>query len=136
MSDTEFNLADFENAETGSFTVLDRNGDELLYQGKPVRITMHGAGSKAQVSAERKRVKAAKATLYAGIGGRVAKNAEEEEFQRDAEYLAACTISVENFPIPGGALALYSNPKLSYITKQAHRFLSEDGNFKPGSGGI
>lgn len=136
MSDQDFNLAAFENVESGTFTVLDQSGDELLYKGEPVRITMHGAGSKPQVSAERKKVKAAKAVLYAGIGGRVAKNAEDEEFQREAEYLAACTISIENFPIPGGALAMYSNPKLSYITKQAQKFLGEDANFKPGLGGI
>lgn len=130
----EFDLSAFENVESGTFTVLDRDGDEMLFDGKPVKITMHGTGSKPQVAAERKKIKAAKQVLYAGIGGRVAKNAEEEEFAREAEYLAACTISIENFPIPGGALALYSNQKLSYITKQAQRFLAEDANFKPRSG--
>jgi hypothetical protein len=132
---SEFNLAAFENCESGTFTVLDQSGDDLLYEGQPVKITMHGTGSKVQVAAERKKIKAAKAVLYAGIGGRVAKNAEEEEFAREAEYLAACTISIENFPIPGGALALYSNQKLSYITKQAQRFLAEDANFKQRSVG-
>jgi len=130
----EFNLAQFENIDSGTFTVLDQSGDELLVNGQPVKITMHGAGSKAQTSAERKKLKAAKSVLYAGIGGRVPKNAEEEEFQREAEYLAACTISIENFPIPGGALALYSNPRLGYIAKQAAKFLADDANFKPGSG--
>lgn len=132
---SEFNLALYENVDSGTFTVLDQSGDELLYEGKPVRITMHAAGSKVQVAADRKRTKAAKAVLYAGIGGRVAKNAEEEEFQRDAEYLTTCTISVENFPIPGGAHAIYSNPKLGWITRQAAKFIADDANFKPGSGG-
>lgn len=131
----EFDLSAFENADTGTFTVLDQAGEELLHKGQPVKITMHGAGSKAQVAAERRMVKAAKEVLYAGMAGRVKKNAEQEEFEREAEYLAACTISIENFPIPGGAKALYANPKLSYITKQAKRFLGEDANFKPGSGG-
>ncbi len=131
----EFDLSRFENVDSGTFTVLDQSGDELMYQGKPVRITMHAAGSKVQVAADRKRTKAAKAVLYAGIGGRVAKNAEEEEFAREAEYLAACTVAVENFPIPGGALAIYQNPRLGYITRQAAKFLADDANFKPGSGG-
>lgn len=133
---SDFNLAQFENVDAGTFTVLDQSGDELLYNGAPVKITMHGAGSKPQVAAERKMLKATKAALYAGMGGRAAKNAEEEEFAREAEYLAACTINIENFPIPGGALALYSNPKLGYIKKQAKTYLGEDANFKPGSDGI
>lgn len=132
----EFDLSAFENVDTGTFTVLDQSGEELNYGGKPVRITMHGAGSKVQVAAERKKLKAAKAALYSGISGRAIKNAEEDEFQREAEYLAACTISVENFPVPGGALAIYSNPKLSYITRQAAKFISDEANFKPGSGSI
>jgi len=131
----EFNLTQFENVDSGTFTVLNQKGDELIYNGKPVTITMHGAGSKPQVSADRKRTKAAKAVLYAGIGGRIAKNAEQEEFDREAEYLAACTISIDNFPIPGGALALYQNPRLGYITKQAQKYLADDANFMRGSAG-
>lgn len=131
-----FNLAAFENADNASFTVVDQSGDELVYNGQPVRITMHAAGSQVQVGAERKKLRAAKAALYAGMAGRISKNAEEEEFKREADYLASCTISVDNFPIPGGALAIYSNPKLGYITKQAQKYLADDANFKPGSGGI
>lgn len=124
-----FDVTQFENVDSSSFTVLNQKGDELLVGGKPVVITMHGAGSKVQVSAERKLNKAAKSVLYAGIGGRAVKNAEDDEFQRAAEYLAACTISVENFPVEGGALEIYKNPRLGYITKQAQRHLADEANF-------
>ena len=33
--------------------------------------------------------------------------------------------------VPGGALALYSNRKLGYITSQVEAFLADWANFKP-----
>lgn len=130
---SEFNLAAFENVDSGTFTVLDQSGDELLYEGKPVTVTVHAAGSKVQVAADRKRLKAAKQVLYAGIGGRVAKDAEEQEFQREAEYLATCTIAFENFPVE--PLVVYRNPRMGWFTRQVTKFISDDQNFKPGSRG-
>lgn len=135
-SSPAFDLKPYQNADVGTFIVRDQSGDDLLYAGRPVRITVHGLGSKTQVAAERKQTKAAKLVLYAGIRGQVSSNGEEEEFKRDAEYLAACTVSVENFPIPGGALAIYSDPRLGYIKKQVQEFLGNAANFKPGSGAI
>ena len=131
LDNPEFNLAAFETADSSTLTVLSAKGDELQVNGKTVTITLHGPGTKVQVAADRKRQKAAKSVLFAGIGGRVTKNAEEEEFQREAEYLAACTISIENFPV--APLALYQNTRLGYITKQVQKHLADEANFTTSS---
>ena len=65
------------------------------------------------------------------IRGKISKNIAEESAQLQAERLAGCTESIDNFPIEGGALALYSNPKLSYITDQVIKFLDDTENFMP-----
>lgn len=122
-----FDLSAFETADTGSFTLLNAKGDELLVNGNPVIVTVHGHGSKPAVAAGRKQQKAAKAALMASMQGRGSKQAEDDEFRRDAEYLAACTISITNFPVP--PVEIYLNPKLAYITRQVAKFLADEGNF-------
>lgn len=128
-----FDVSQFENADQGSFNVLRQNGDEMMIDGKPIVITMHGPGTKAEVSAERKLKRAAAVSITSTLQGRHSPTAEDDEFRRRAEYLAACTISVDNWPAEGGALAIYLNPKLGYITAQAERFLSNPVNFMKGS---
>lgn len=127
-------LSQFENAERGSFNVLRQDGSELLIEGKPVVIHMHGKGSKPQVAADHVRQRENTVSMTAALQGRVKKNAEEDGFRRQAEYLAKCTISIDNWPFDGGPLALYMNPKLGYITAQAEKFLADDANFMQGSG--
>lgn len=128
-----FDVSQLENADQGQFTVLRQNGDEMVIDGKPVVITMHGLGSKPEVSAERKLKRAAAMSMTSTLQGRHSPTAEDDEFRRRAEYLAACTISVDNWPAEGGALAIYLNPKLGYITTQAERYLANAANFMKGS---
>lgn len=122
-------LAQLKNADSGSFVVRRQNGDELVLDGKAVVIHMHGKGSKAQVSADYKRQHGNTSAQMAAIQGRLPGTAEADAFKRQAEYLAACTIDVENWPYPGGALAIYKDPQLGYITKQAADFVGDDQNF-------
>jgi hypothetical protein len=67
----------------------------------------------------------------AALRGKTNKNAAEEQAQLRAEFLASVTASIDNFPIEGGSLALYANPKLGYITAQVDKFLGETENFMP-----
>jgi len=129
--DKTFSVEDFENLDSASFSVRRQNGDEMLIDGRPVIITMHGLGSKQQVSAEFKRTRAVQVAGLAQLQGRHGKDAEREAFHREAEYLAACTISVDNWP--GDALGIYLNPKLGYIAKQADEFMKEPANFMKAS---
>lgn len=124
-----FDVSQFENADEGSFNVRLQNGEEMLIDGKPVIITMHGLGSREQVRAEYKLTRETNASTVATVNGRAPRDAEEQSFQRTAEYLAACTKSIDNWPAEGGARAIYLNRQLGYITEQANVFLRNAANF-------
>lgn len=127
----DFDLSQFETVDTSVLTVQNPKGDDLLYDGKPVTISLYGPGSRQFVNAKYKLENASQARSIAMIRGKVSKNAAEETRQMQAEFYAAVTASLDNFPIEGGALALYLNPKLSYITEQVEKFLSDTENFMP-----
>jgi hypothetical protein len=132
MAIKDFDLSQFETTDTASLTVLNPKGDELLVNGEPVTITLYGPGSKQYVNAKYKLDNANQARSIAMLRGKTAKNAAEEMRQQQAEFYASITVSLDNFPIDGGALALYMNPKLSYITDQVEKFISDTENFMPG----
>lgn len=127
---TDFNLADFEAADTAVLDVQNKKDDgPLLVNGQPVQIVLHSPGSAEYIRAEAKANQAAQARTFAALRGKPVKETPEEARQKNADKLAACTVELRNFPIEGGALALYNNPKLGYITAQVEKFLSDWGNF-------
>lgn len=127
---TSFNLADFEAADTAWLDVQNKKDDgPLLVNGQPVQIVLHSPGSAEYIRAEAKANQAAQARTFAALRGKPVKETPEEARQKNADKLAACTVELRNFPIEGGALALYNNPKLGYITAQVEKFLSDWGNF-------
>ena len=129
-----FDVTQFELNDTAVLTVQNAKGDDdLLVNGQPVRITLYGAGSEQFAKAEHKALNAATLRMQAAFRGKATKNAAEIGEAEIAEKLAACTANIENFPIEGGALALYSNRRLSYIRKQVIKFLDDDANFTKGS---
>lgn len=127
----DFDLSQFETTDTASLTVLNPKGDELLVDGNPVVITLYGPGSKQFVNAKYKLENATQVRSIAILRGKASKNAAEEARQQQAEFYASVTASISNFPIDGGALALYLNPKLNYITEQVEKFLGDTENFMP-----
>jgi hypothetical protein len=129
MATKDFDLSQFETTDTGTLTVLNPKGDELLVNGEPVTITIYGPGTKQFLNAKYKLENAAQARSIAMLRGKTAKNAAEESRQQQAEFYAAITLSLQNFPIEGGALALYMNTKLTYITEQVEKFISDTENF-------
>jgi hypothetical protein len=126
-----FDLSQFETLDTAVLTVQTPKGDDLLVGGEKVTITLYGEGSKQYVNAKYKLDNAMQTRSIAALRGKTNKNAAEEQAQLRAEFLAAVTASIDNFPIEGGALALYNNPKLAYITAQVDKFLGETENFMP-----
>lgn len=129
-----FDLSSFELEETAVLTVQNAKGDDdLLYNGNPVRITLYGSGSEQFVNASFKAENAATKRFKESMRGREVKNEAQIASKELAEKLRACTAGIENFPISGGALELYSNPKLGYIKKQVIKFLDEDANFMKAS---
>jgi hypothetical protein len=105
----EFDLSQFETTDTAVLTVQDPRGDDL----------------KAKHVYEA----AASARSFAALRNKPVKNAAEEAAKDLAQFLAACTVSVENFPV--AAVDIYSNPKLAYITDQVNVFLGSTENFMP-----
>ena len=133
QSPDDFDLSEFEVRDTATLDVQGVDQEPMLYRGQPVRITVHGPGSAAYVRAESRAAQASQARALAVLRGKAGKSDLDEQRQQTAEKLAAVTAGIENFPIPGGALALYANPKLGYITAQVERFLADWANFKPAS---
>jgi hypothetical protein len=125
-----FNVADFEAADTAVLEVQNKKDDgPLLVNGQPVQIVVYSPGSAEYVRAEAKSSQAAQARTFAALRGKPVKETPEEARQKAAEKLAACTKELVNFPVEGGAFAVYNNPKLGYITAQVEKFLSDWGNF-------
>lgn len=126
-----FDLAAFEAVEIGVLDVLNPKDEPLLHNGQPVRIHLYGPGSAQHVRAQAKADAAAQQRTFAALRGKVNKTAVDDQREDTIVKLAACTARLENFPIPGGAEALYRNPKLGYITAQVTKFLDDWGNFQP-----
>lgn len=127
----DFDVKQFENLDEGSFNVRLQNGDEMLIGGKPVIWRMHGLGSKVQVRAEYKLTRENNISTIALVGGTQQRNAEEETFKRGAQYLADCTIAIENWPL--APLDTLLNHKLGFMHDQADKFLKNAANFMPPS---
>lgn len=128
-----FDVSQFELNDTAVLTVQNAKGDgDLLVNGQPVRITIYGTGSEQFAKAEHKSANAAMKRMQDALRGKTVHTSEAASADL-AEKLAACTAGIENFPIEGGALALYSNNRLSYIRKQIVKFLEDDANFTKGS---
>lgn len=132
---SKFDLSQYEMTDTAVLTVQNVRGDgPLTFDGQPVRITLYGPGSTQFVQAEHRANNAQIARAQAAIGkGRAVQGQSEATARETAEKLAACTVAIDNFPIDGGPLALYSNPKLGYIRKQVEEFLRDSENFLPTS---
>ena len=135
--DQAFNLADFMSAETAVLDVLGPTGDPLLYNGQPVRIELYGPGSRQGVEAQAKMEQASQSiamsmAVAAGKGWQP-KDTPDEMRALQVKKLAAFTKSLINFPVPGGAQAIYENPQLGYITRQVERFQADWANFPTGS---
>lgn len=131
---TTFDVSAYEIEDTAVLEVqnLKRTGD-LLYNGKPVRITIYSPGSKQGVRALHKLGLQAQLRLQATFRGKIDKEAAQQADEERAAKLTAITASIENFPIPGGAAALYSNPKLIDISNQVDEFFGSIANFSRAS---
>lgn len=128
-----FNLSSFEATDTAELHVLDQKDDPIYIDGKPFTIVLCGPGSQEYARAQSKLDQSQQTRTFAALRGKPMKDSIEEQRRQHADKLAACTVSVNNFPIEGGALAIYTNPKLGYITNQVAKFIEDWSNFTAGS---
>ena len=137
MSDEQqqqaFDVSAFEIKDAATLSVQNvRGDDELLYDGKPVTIELYSPGSKQGVRALHRAGQQSALRVKNIVNGKISKTAAEDADREQVEKLVGFTAAINNFPIPGGAEALYANPKLGYIRKQVEAFLADEANFAKG----
>lgn len=126
----DFDITQFELVDTAILTVQNAKGDDDLIGAdrvNPVTIELYGSGSKQMVAALHKAGQKATARMRSLMNGRVNKREAEIAEEENVEKLVALTKAITNLPI--SPEALYSNPKLGYITRQVQAFINADANF-------
>lgn len=132
----DFNLKQYEAADTATLTILDAAGDEPLrgVDGEPVVFELYGPGTEQFANGQDKidRAREARTMQAAMRGGKVKGDGAAEQRKLVAEKWAGCTKSISpNFPV--SPIAVHTNPKLGYITRQVANFVEDWGNFLPQS---
>ena len=129
-----FDVSQYELEDTSVLTVQNlQRDDDLLVDGKPVLITIYGPGSAQGVKALHRAGRAAQARLQLLIRGKAEKNAAEAADAERVDKLIGITANIENFPIEGGAAALYANPKLGDMADQVEAHFADKSNFSKAS---
>lgn len=122
-----FDLAQFEAADTFTLEVMSQKDEPLLYNGAPVTIEVYGPGTREYQYAHHRLAQANQANAFAAMRGKPVKETVEGNATKLADKLAACTKSVNNFPV--AAQEIYTNPKLGYITAQVAKCIEDWANF-------
>ena len=120
--------------ETSAIDLELPNGEPMLYDGAQVRVHLYGPATdryqRASDAMQREAMR--RAVAVAGQKKRK-KQAEAEDSDADLRWLLAVTQRFESFPYPGGAEAIYREPRLRYIADQVRAHLADLGNFfRPG----
>ena len=121
-------FAAFFLSETSRVEIDLPTGEPMLYDGKQVAVNIHGPATDVFVKAKDAMDKEAQKRVFRSMGAKL-KKGDDEDKDADARFLAAITDSVENFPFPGGAGAIYRERRLKYVADQVRGHLSDLGNF-------
>lgn len=142
----KLNIALLAATSTAALHVKNPAGELLFADAErtlPVRILVHGPGSKAYGVVESRQSARMLKRMQDNDGKMTASN-PEERVSETAEDLAAITSAFENFeykpesaaePVTGEDLfrSVYANPSLGFITRQVQKFVSDWGNFTAAS---
>lgn len=135
-------LAKYEMVDSAVLHLLDA-ADELMYadgpdgkpdESKPMRVGLYGPGSK-QFAKAQTAYKNALVEKMSARGGK-GKLKPEESIELRAKFLVGVTKFFDNIETGGLAnedayLAVYGNPKLSFIAEQCEGYARDTANFKP-----
>lgn len=123
-------------ADTFTFQLLD-GADEPLFDddGKPVKVTVYGPGSKPFAKA--KSAQENRIVQRLQRKGRTDQSPEEKAKQT-AEFLADVTVEFSNLDYEGKtgrdlAIAVYSDTSIGFIADQVHKAAHDWANFSTGS---
>ena len=121
---------------TGVMAVRNASGEaQYDADGKPVTITLHSPASKAYQRAKHAADERNNTRAFGRLQGKSeAKPSSEDRVSEQAEFLAACTVSLDGFEVDGGAgheayKALYADLELGHIADDVAKFLAERSNF-------
>lgn len=129
-----FDLSKLEITDSAEYHVTDAKGDPQYDDaGNPITITVTSPGTKEAVRAQFKRDQLRSARVLGEMAGKTSKRTAEDEAKERAEFLAEMAGKCNGFEYPGGARAMYMNPKLGHITEGVEKFFNDRGNFAPGS---
>lgn len=106
------------------------NGAPMLWEGQPVAVKLYGPATDEYAKARAAMEKESAARVFRAMGANKNKKKNgEDDAEADAKFLTAITAEFENFPFPGGAQAIYREPRLNYIGNQVRSHVNDLGNF-------
>ena len=136
----KFNIKNLAIAASASMPVRDASGDAVVdAEGRKLTITLHSPGTKEHQKAKHASDERNNNRVFARMQGKAdAKQSAEDKVNERAEFLAACTISFDNFGDDSGAgfelfKRTYADIEIGHIADDVEKFLGERGNFKKGS---
>lgn len=115
--------------ETSRLELELPNGDPMLFKGEQVAVNLYGPATSEYAAAKAAMDKESAARVFRAMGARNKKKGGEDDREADAKFLTAITASFENFPFPGGAYAIYREPRFKYIANQVQAHVNDLGNF-------
>lgn len=126
---TTADFSGFMLDETARLELDLPNGEPMLFNGAPVVVHLYGPATDEYARAKAEMEKEGAARVFRAMGNRNKKKGGEEDREADARFLTAVTAHFENFPFPGGAYAIYREPKFKYIGNQVQAHINDLGNF-------
>lgn len=139
---TMFDINKLVVQDTTTIEIEDPNGEPLLNDdGLPLSVTVYGPGSKPFQRATGTKNRALLEHMRRGAK----KMKDDEAAILDAEFLASCTVSFNNFAYqpeqfqaPGFEMfkAFYLNRSLGFIADQINKEIGDWSNFTKGSSKI
>jgi len=118
-------------SEAEVFDLEDPNGNPLVFNGQPARVHLYGPATSVFSRAKAKQNDEATKRVVAAMASKGKKSDKADE-DADAKFLCSITEKFENFPFPGGAEAIYREPRLLYINNQVQQIVGDLGNFFKG----
>jgi len=130
-----FDISKLAVSATSVIELEDPNGEALVNdKGEALSVTVYGPGSKQYQKASGIRNRAV--LDYVRKGGKKMKDDEQREM--DAEFLASCTVSFNNFSykeFTGAEMFkhAYLDSSIGFIAEQVQKAIGDWSNFTKGS---
>lgn len=125
-----FDIKQLSIEDSATMEVRDAAGEVM----PGLSITFHSPATKQYRRAKHAYDQKRNSNVMAMMTSKEDKRTEDDEDRDVAEFLAACTISLNGFEYPGkagfeGMKALYTDPALGHIADAANKFLGSRANF-------